>query len=120
MLDTKITVAANALPDIENELTDSLHNNIFLSLTIERGACFWNPQFGCRLYLIKKITAESMRLAEQYCAEALKWLVDIKRVTEFDIVVERDPVDQYRMNIGITAHRKSGTQFETSMHYSIV
>ena len=33
---------------------ENIMNNIYLSLMIPKGSCFWNPEFGSRLHELKR------------------------------------------------------------------
>lgn len=75
---------------------DSLISNCYFSLRIKRGKWFFNPDFGCRWFTIKKITSENIRLIIQYAEEALKWLVDCGRLQAIDVEAWRDEANLNR------------------------
>ncbi len=79
--------------DIENgrgklmlETTDTLMNNIFLSLNIQRDNWWFTPAFGSRLHELnrEKNVARVEMLAVNYAKEALQWLVETKRASAVD------------------------------------
>jgi len=62
---------------------DSLLNNVYLSLNIERGSWWYDVNFGSRFHLLRreKDTSSTRRRAVEYAEEALAWLVETKRAT---------------------------------------
>jgi phage gp46-like protein len=85
-----------------------IRTSIFMSLNINKGSFFQNPAFGCLLFTIKKITEANINLAQQYCQEALAWLVQTGRATSIDVIVERDISNIYQLNIKVTAKQPNG------------
>ncbi|OPY07261.1 MAG: Phage protein GP46 [Syntrophaceae bacterium PtaB.Bin095] len=71
---------------------DTIQNNVWLSLTVRRGSFFANQDFGSRLHLLKraKLTAATARLAEDYCWEALQWMLDSGKAAAVSVAAERD------------------------------
>ena len=97
---------------------DNIMNNVYLSLMIRRGSFFQNPDFGSRLHLLKraKNTERTAALAEEYCKEALQWLLNIGRATKINIYSERDRLrDLNRLKLLIEVTQADGRQisFET-------
>lgn len=89
----------------------NLMNNIYLSLMVERGSLFINPEFGSRLHLLKraKNTVGTERLAREYCHEALKWLLDTGRATDIQVESERDRIqDLNRLKLLVTVTQTNG------------
>jgi len=84
-------------------LTDDVTNNIYLSLSIRKGAWAFKPSFGSRLHLLQraKATAHTAADAKEYCNEALKWLLDAGRADSIDVVTEMDKGNG-RLNCVIT------------------
>ncbi len=70
----------------------TLMNNIYLSLMVRRGSYFADPLFGSRLYLLEraKNTDATMRLAMDYCREALQWMIDTVKAKTVEVYAERD------------------------------
>ncbi|MCX5785660.1 MAG: phage GP46 family protein [Elusimicrobia bacterium] len=68
------------------ETTDTLLNNIFMSLSIPRGSWWFNPEFGSRLHELnrEKDVARVAMLAVTYAKEALQWLVDANKASAVD------------------------------------
>ena len=100
------------------EKADNIMNNIYLSLMIRRNSWFQNPDFGSRLHLLyrAKNTEHTARLAEEYCKEALQWLLNIGRATKIDIFTECDRiVDLNRLKLLVEVTQADGSQvsFET-------
>lgn len=92
------------------ESIDDIANNVWLSLFTPRGSFFQDPNFGSRLYLLRrsKNTARKAALAKSYCLEALQWLLDSGRATALDVVIEQDSVDISRLNARIGATQANG------------
>lgn len=78
--------------DMTFEKVEDIRNNVFLSLYIDKGSFFLNPEFGSRLYLLKraKLTPNTEKLAIEYCKEALQWIINIGRATKFEYFTEID------------------------------
>ncbi len=74
------------------EQTDTIANNIWLSLNVRRGSFFARPEFGMR-ELPNKNTPRAAALIEQYAKEALQWILDLGRATSIAVEAERDPVN---------------------------
>lgn len=100
------------------EKADNIMNNIFLSLMVQKGSFFQNPDFGSRLHELfrAKNTERTAALAVEYCKEALQWIIDIGRAVKFDIYTERDMLqDLHRLKVLIEATQADGriVTFET-------
>jgi len=95
---------------------DTIMNNIYLSLTVEKGKFFQNPEFGSRLHLLQraKNTDQTAALAGEYCKEALQWLLDTGRAGKVDVYTERD-AELNRLNLLAEVTQADGQQvsFET-------
>lgn len=97
---------------------ESIMNNIFLSLEIPQGSCFWDPEFGSRLHELKrsKNTERTAELSRQYCEEALQWIIDAGRAKSIEVVTERDrSASPHRLKILVQAVQADGRKvsFET-------
>ena len=97
----------------------TLMNNIYLSLKTQKGSFFADPSFGSRLYLLRreKNTDMTMRLAIDYCREALQWMIDTGKAKSVDVYAQRDRMqDINRLKLLIEATPVSGADpvpFET-------
>lgn len=71
---------------------ETIFNNVYLSLMLQKGSFFAAPEFGSRLHLLHraKNTARTEMLAREYCREALQWLLDTGRATAVAVFAERD------------------------------
>lgn len=74
------------------EKATNIMNNIYLSLMIQRGSFFADTTFGSRLHLLKraKNTDRTMRLAMDYCKEALRWMIDEGKASAVEVYAQRD------------------------------
>lgn len=91
----------------------NLMNNIFLSLVVRRGSWFQNPSFGSRLHLLarSKNTEQTAALAEEYCKEALQWIIEAGKATTVDVLSQRDRAqDPHRLKLLITVTKANGDQ----------
>lgn len=116
-MDFKI-YAENAAGQMTFDKADNIFNNVFLSLMIEKGSFFQNPEIGSRLHLLKraKNTEKTAALAEEYCKEALQWLIDTGRAKKIDVFSQRDRLqDLNRLKLLIEVTQAGGRQvsFET-------
>lgn len=118
---TDFTIEVKGLEaDMAFEKSDSLANNIYLSLQVKKGSFFLNTSFGSRLHEIRKVTAPNIALAEAYCGEALRWLLWTGRVKSIEVTAERDTDNAHRINILVTALRHDGTSAAYQVFYSVV
>lgn len=107
----------------EQATDGNLRNNIYLSLMIKRGDWFQNPDFGSRLHLLQraKNTEQTAALAEEYCKEALQWLIDTGRATRIDVISERDRLqDLHRLRLNIAVTRADGGRVEFTTFVEVV
>jgi len=83
--------------------SEDIMNNIFLSLKVPKGS---------RLHLLRraKLTDRTVTLAEEYCREALQWLLDIGRATKIDIFSERDSKNIHRLNLKVEVIQADGRE----------
>lgn len=97
------------------EKDDTILNNIYLSLAVSQGSFFQNPEFGSRLHLLQraKNTDTSSALAEDYCREALQWLLDIGKAKSIDISTERETPDRLKVLVEATQADERKVNFET-------
>ena len=91
--------------------TGNLSNNVWLSLMINQGSFFQNPDFGSRLYLLRreKNTLQTASLAAEYVKEALQWLLDSGRAKALDVATEKDAQNNGRLNAVIQVTKADGT-----------
>lgn len=116
-MDFKI-LTEDAVGQMTFDKSDSIMNNVFLSLMIEKGSFFQNPDFGSRLHLLKraKNTEKTAALAEEYCKEALQWLIDTGRAKKIEVFTQRDRIqDLNRLKLLVEVTQADGRQvsFET-------
>lgn len=103
-------VLQDGRPAMTLEKAPNIFNNVYLSLTVQRGSWFQNPQFGSRLHLLKKNLPRAAALAEEYAREALQWLLDTGRATRIDIYAERDRrQDLNRLKLLVEVTQADGT-----------
>ncbi|OPY00365.1 MAG: Phage protein GP46 [Syntrophorhabdus sp. PtaB.Bin047] len=98
-------------------------NNVYLSLVVKRGSWFQNPEFGSRLHLLQraKNTAKTAALAEEYCREALRWLIDCDRATKVDVRTERDrSQDLHRLKLLVEVTQADGRQVSFERFVEVV
>jgi phage gp46-like protein len=80
----------------------NIMNNIYLSLMVKRGSFFADPSFGSRLHLLQraKNTPTTMRLAIDYCKEALQWMIADGKAKSVEVYAERDRSESlYRLKL---------------------
>jgi len=74
-------------PEVTLNPADKLLNAVLLSLHIERGAWFFDPDFGFPRDKIKTTSAADIALARQYALECLKWIITAKMAKSIDVWV---------------------------------
>lgn len=91
------------------EPASNIFNNVYLSLTIKQGAFFAAPGFGNRFHLLKKNSARTEALVEEYGKEALKWLLDTGRAESVKVYAQRDTLrDTTRINLLVEVVQVNG------------
>jgi phage gp46-like protein len=102
-LDFAITIEDQTGPGAMTfDKATTIMNNIYLSLKVKRGSFFANTIFGSRLYLLEraKNTDNTMRLAMDYCKEALQWMIDAGLARTVNVRAQRTPAeDLYRLKL---------------------
>lgn len=93
---------------MEFNKNQDIRTDIYNSLNTRKGDCFWNKDFGCELFKIKKVNTSNILLAQQYTQSALQWLITAGRAVSIDVIVEADISDFNRMNIKVTAKQPNG------------
>ena len=112
-MDFKILTDEDAMGQMTFDSAEDIMNNVFLSLMIKRGSWFQNPEFGSRLHLLQraKNTEKTAALAEEYCKEALRWLIDTGRATRIDVHTQRDRTqDLHRLKFIVEVTEANGRQ----------
>lgn len=112
-MDFKILTDEDAMGQMTFDPAEDIMNNVFLSLMVKRGSWFQNPEFGSRLHLLQraKNTEKTAALAEEYCKEALEWLIDTGRATNVAVYTERDRTqDLHRLKFLVEVTQADGRQ----------
>ena len=102
---------------------DSFLNNVYLSLMVDKGSYFQDPEFGSRLYLLKrsKSTQRTAGLARDYCLEAVAWMVESGRAKGFEVEVGIEKLRNCdRLNIRVLATKANGQKVGFSTFREIV
>jgi phage gp46-like protein len=91
-----------------NEAGD-INNNIYLSLTVAKGAFFHNPEFGLRQRGRLKNTEATAALIRHDYKEALQWLIDTGRAKSVEVFAERDRTqDLNRLKLMVEVEQADG------------
>jgi len=98
-MDYAIVMGEDGMPQMTYDKADNIFNNILLSWTIRRGAFVYRPTFGNRFHLLKKNTARTEALAEEYGKESLQWLLDTGKAIKVEVTALRDGNDRNRLNL---------------------
>lgn len=120
-MDFQITTE-NGLGEMTFTKADSVLNNIYLSLEVEKGSFFQNPEFGSRLNILKreKLTDRTISLAKEYVKESLQWLLDIGRVTQIETEAERNTNDRNRLDIMVRVTQADGREISFDTFFEVV
>jgi len=76
--------------DMTFEKARDIFNNVYLSLSIERGTFFQNPKFGLRRRFGLKNNEQTAALIRRDHQEALQWLVNTGRANKVEVFTEID------------------------------
>lgn len=112
-MDFAIDIDDSGLGGMTFDKATTIMNNVYLSLMIDRGSWFFNPEFGSRLYLLKraKNTEQTAALAREYCKEALQWLLDTGKATAVQVYSERDRTqDLHRLKLLVEVTQANAEQ----------
>lgn len=93
------------------EKAGDIMNNVFLSLSIEKGTYFAAPEFGMPQRKRIKNTAENARLIGDDAAAALAWLKETGRAADVRVEVERAPaIDPHRLKLLVNVTQTDGNR----------
>lgn len=97
---------------------DTIMNNVWLSLTVKKGSFFADTEFGSRLHLLQryKNTDSTAHLAEDYCKEALQWLLDSGKAKKVEAFAQRDRtqnLNRLKLLVEVTPVNGPVVSFET-------
>ncbi len=117
-MDFNINIGTNGQGTMTFDTATTIMNNVWLSLMIDKGSWFFNPDFGSRLYLLKraKNTEHTAALAREYCKEALQWLLDTGRAVEIQVFSQRDrlqDLNRLKLLVEVTQADGNTVTFET-------
>ncbi|MDR2551461.1 MAG: phage GP46 family protein [Desulfobulbus sp.] len=121
-MDYAITVdARNLTGRMSWDACDSLVNNVFLSLAVERGSWWHNPEFGLRKRRRLKNTESTAALIRHDYLDALQWLIDTKKALEVEVEVWRDrAIDLHRMLIAIEVRQADNRRVSFTVFREVV
>ncbi len=88
-LDYQLTINDTGPAIVSFNCTDSLANNLLLSMTVKKGSFFLDPGFGSRLHEICTTSENDLQLSIKYAEEATVWLVRTKKVESIKVSAER-------------------------------
>lgn len=111
-MDFRIDMVAG-LPVQTLDKAVDIRNNVILSLLVDRGAWFFNPKFGSRLYLLRreKLTQRVVDLAVSYAKEALEWLIECGRASKVEVSAVSDAnLQAGRMLLHVQVTQANGEQ----------
>jgi hypothetical protein len=69
-LDYQLTIDDSGQAAMSFGCTDSLANNLLLSLSVKKGSFFLDPGFGSRLHEISTTSENDLQLSIKYAEEA--------------------------------------------------
>ncbi len=88
---------------------DNIMNNIYLSLMVEKGSFFQNPDFGFNRPKREKNTEKTAALFEERARQALQWMLETGRAIKIDVSSERDRLqDLNRLKLLIEVTQADG------------
>ncbi len=96
----------------------NLMNNVWLSLSVEKGSFFQNTDFGLRRRARLKNTEATAALIVEDYKSALQWLIDTGKAVAIDVTAERDKTqDIHRLKMAVEVTPEKGdkivfTRFE--------
>jgi phage gp46-like protein len=101
---------------------DTFMNNLYLSLMVNKGSFFQNPDFGSRLYLLSraKNTVQTPNAAVEYAKEALQWLLDAGRITQLNVDYEMDPENINWLKLLVDATQANGKKVSFDYFVEVV
>jgi phage gp46-like protein len=92
------------------EKNTDIGTDLYFSLMIKKGSWFANPDFGCELYKLKKVTDGNLLLAKQYVLSALDWLKTTGRAKSIKADVKKDLFKTNQIDIIIEVEQANGVK----------
>lgn len=78
---------SNGHVEMSYNAVNDIRNNILISLIVKKGTFFLDLAFGSLIHEVKTTSPSDLNLLKSYCAAALQWMIDIKKVKSFEILV---------------------------------
>lgn len=100
--------------------SESILNNIYLSLKVRRGSFFHNPGFGLLNRGRLKNTEATAALVRHDHQEALQWLIDTGKARSIEVFAERDPHNLYRLKMLIEAVQADGNKVSFATFHEVI
>lgn len=119
MRDDTLTIAAGN-PVVSAVLADGLPMAVYTSLSVPAGRWWYAPWFGSRLHLVRGTSDQWLRVAADYCREALEWLVKAEYLRSVEPTVERNAEDDKRIDISVKAVRANGDVETITVFHPVV
>jgi phage gp46-like protein len=119
MTDFTLYIDADGKLAMSYDEGDAFINNILLSVHIKKGSFFAYPSLGSKLHLLKKITADSVKLARDYIFESLQWMADCGRITDLAVETEEDQENR-GIRIAVSGKKQNGQDLSFSTFYPVV
>lgn len=110
-MDFAILINNGGCGEMTFDQAGDIMNNVFLSLSIEKGSFFAAPGFGMVRRERMKNTGKNARLIRDDAAAALQWLIDTGRAADVRVDVERDAArDPHRLRLLVTVTQADGNR----------
>lgn len=87
-MDFALQNSQNGQLEMTYNAINDVRNNIILSLIIKKGSFFLDLNFGSLIHEIKTTSLSDLNLLKSHCAAALQWMITIRKVKSFDIIVK--------------------------------
>jgi len=107
-MDFQITPDNQGIGQLSFTKNTDLRTDIWLSIMTKKGSFFVNPDFGCEVYKIRKVTDSNLLLMKQYFEACLQWLITTGRATYVNADVVRDSTIYNRYDVTITVTQANG------------
>lgn len=119
MRDDTLAVTSSG-PQLSAILADGLGTAVYLSLNVPLGRYWYAPWFGSRLNQVRGTSDRWLRLASDYCKEALQWLVRGEHLQSVEATVERNAQGLNRLDIAVKAVRANGEVETVTVFHPVV
>ena len=96
-----IVQGSEGIAELDWAKPTDIFTNVFISMNVQKGSLFTDPNFGLDLSDIKKVTDSKVLLIEKRIIAALSWLLEVGKARALKVVVQKNQLVYNRVDIKI-------------------